>query len=346
MNSGEITVGDITAFYAYVFNIGLGLGTASSHVAKILECLGASGRIFHLLDFQPTIHERSKNPKKQNKKKEEKPKTPPLKPSTLDASIDFSKVEFAYPSRPDIKVLNDYTLNIPSGSTTALVGSSGSGKSTIVSLLQRFYDVNSGSISLDGNDIRDLDLNWLRSQIGFVQQEPQLFGVSVRENLLYGIPDDGSRNITQEEIEQACIDANCHDFISSWPDGYDTLVGERGVQLSGGQKQRISIARALITNCRILLLDEATSALDAESEHLVQCAIDKAVVGRTVIIVAHRLSTIQRATQIVVMADHKIVDVGTHEYLLENCSKYQELIKRQNMASSIQIIDNLDIESS
>ena len=145
-------------------------------------------------------------------------------------------------------------------------------------------------------------------------------------------------------MEQACRDANCHDFISSWPDGYDTLVGERGVKLSGGQKQRISIARALITDCRILLLDEATSALDAESEHLVQEAIDKAVLGRTTIIVAHRLSTIQRASQIVVMSNHKIVDIGTHEYLLENCVKYEELIKRQNMnaSSSMTALNDLD----
>merc|ERR1712129_318733 len=162
------------------------------------------------------------------------------------------------------------------------------------------------------------------------------FGLSVRQNLLYGVPDN--KNISQEQMEQACRDANCHDFISSWSEGYDTMIGERGVKLSGGQKQRICIARALITDCRILLLDEATSALDAESEHLVQEAIDKAVVGRSVIIVAHRLSTIQRATQIVVMSDHKIVDVGTHEYLLENCVKYQDLIKRQNLSQSASVI--------
>jgi len=199
----------------------------------------------------------------------------------------------------------------------------------VVALLQRFYDVNSGTIKIDDTDIKDLDLTWLRQRIGYVQQEPNLFGLSVRENLIYGIPD--GEEITQEQIEKACRDANAHDFISSWPDGYDTMVGERGVKLSGGQKQRISIARALVTDCRILLLDEATSALDAESEHLVQEAIDKAVVGRSVIIVAHRLSTIQRATQIVVMSDHKIVDVGTHEGLLNKCTKYQDLIKRQSV---------------
>jgi ABC-type multidrug transport system fused ATPase/permease subunit len=160
-----------------------------------------------------------------------------------------------------------------------------------------------------------------------VQQEPQLFGMTIKENLLYGV----NRKISQEEMEKACRDANAHDFIITWPEGYHTLVGERGVKLSGGQKQRICIARALLTNCRILLLDEATSALDSESEHLVQQAINKAVVGRTVIIVAHRLSTIQQADQIVVMSDHKIVNVGTHEELLNGCSKYQDLIKQQSM---------------
>jgi len=250
----------------------------------------------------------------------------------VDGRISFENVKFNYPSRPNINVLSDFTLDILPGSTTALVGSSGSGKSTVVSLIQRFYDINEGRLTIDGNEIKELDVQWLRSHIGYVQQEPQLFGLSVRENLVYGVPDGVV--VTPAMIEEACRNANCHDFIMSWPDGYETMVGERGIQLSGGQKQRISIARALITDCRILLLDEATSALDAESEHLVQEAIDKAVLGRTTIIVAHRLSTIQRASQIVVMSNHKIVDVGTHQYLMENCTKYQELIKRQNMSSS------------
>mmetsp|Transcript_8074 Transcript_8074/g.17550 ORF Transcript_8074/g.17550 Transcript_8074/m.17550 type:complete len:660 (-) Transcript_8074:55-2034(-) len=323
VNKGHMTLGELTAFQSYVFNIGLGLGTASTHIAKIFEAIGASGRLFFLVDAVPSIPTPPK--------KDEKPRIL-LKPKCFEGRLDFENVKFAYPARPDINVLDEYTLNISPGTTTALVGGSGSGKSTVVALLQRFYDVDDGSIKIDGNDLRDLDVTWLRQKIGYVQQEPSLFGLSVRDNLLYGVPENVT--ISQEQIEQACHDANCHDFISSWPDGYETLVGERGVQLSGGQKQRISIARALITDCRLLLLDEATSALDAESEHLVQEAIDKAVVGRTVIIVAHRLSTIQRAEQIVVMNNHKIVDVGTHDYLLGNCKKYQELIKRQNMGSS------------
>lgn len=192
-------------------------------------------------------------------------------------------------------------------------------------------------MTLDGHDIRKLDLKWLRSQMAYVQQEPQLFGLTIRENIVYGVRRE---NITQEEIEAVAKEANAHEFISQFPDGYDTLVGERGIQLSGGQKQRIAIARALLPQPRLLLLDEATSALDAESEHLVQEAIDKAVVGRTVLIVAHRLSTVQRANQIVVVDDHQIVDVGTHSELLSRCSKYQELIKRQALIGSMPVNQN------
>jgi len=209
------------------------------------------------------------------------------------------------------------------------VGSSGSGKSTVVSLIQRFYDIEGGNIYLDGTDITHLDMSWLRTQIGYVQQEPQLFGITIRENLVYGMSEEASAKITQVELEDACRNANAHEFISSWPEGYDTMVGERGITLSGGQKQRIAIARALLTNCRILLLDEATSALDAESEHEVQKAIENAMVGRTVVVVAHRLSTIRSADQIVVMDNRKIVDTGTHEELMTGCQRYQDLIKRQ-----------------
>eukprot|EP00592_Proboscia_alata_P015248 CAMPEP_0194397898 /NCGR_PEP_ID=MMETSP0174-20130528/125801_1 /TAXON_ID=216777 /ORGANISM="Proboscia alata, Strain PI-D3" /LENGTH=706 /DNA_ID=CAMNT_0039194129 /DNA_START=40 /DNA_END=2158 /DNA_ORIENTATION=- len=344
VNNGDMTLGELTAFQSYVFNIGLGLGAASTNVTKILEGLGASGRIFYLLDRIPTISNVTEPPLKRGEVVAEcdhahhpvsqakrdllaKEKRVVLRPDTVEGRIQFNGVQFEYPSRPDVSVLCDYNLSITAGTTTALVGSSGSGKSTVVALLQRFYDISKGTITLDDRNICDLDVQWLRQQIGYVQQEPSLFGLSVRENLLYGVPNP--EDMTTEKMEQACKDANCHDFIVSWPEGYDTLVGERGVKLSGGQKQRISIARALITDCRLLLLDEATSALDAESEHLVQEAIDRAVVGRTTIIVAHRLSTIQRADQIVVMSNHRIVDVGTHEELLERCKKYQALIARQ-----------------
>lgn len=322
VNQGQMSLGDLTAFQSYIFTIGFGLGGAATHFARVFEGLGASGRIFFLLERIPAIPKPPKN--------DEKPE-PPIVPDHMTGNIEFVRVNFAYPSRLDISVLNDFSLKIPANTTTALVGSSGAGKSTVVALLQRFYEIQSGSILVDGNDLQQLDLSWLRRHIGYVQQEPQLFGLSVRENLLYGV--DREDEVSQEEIEQACRDANAYDFITSWPNGFDTLVGERGVKLSGGQKQRVAIARALLTKCRILLLDEATSALDAESEHLVQEAIDKAVQGRTVIVIAHRLSTIQRADQIVVMSDHKIVDFGPHDKLLRNCGKYRDLIKRQSMIS-------------
>jgi ATP-binding cassette, subfamily B (MDR/TAP), member 10 len=326
-----MTLGQLTAFQSYIFSIGFALGTTSANIAKAIEGLGASGRILYLLYRTPLIP--APTPRKDasgteaavNEDDTFAPTLPPQKPESMEGVVEFHNVNFEYPTRTNVPVLRDFTLTIPANTTAALVGSSGSGKSTVVALLQRFYEVSGGSIRVDGIDIRNLDLKWLRNHIGYVQQEPQLFGMTVRQNVMYGV----NRDVTQEEIEQACRNANAHDFVADWPNGYDTLVGERGVKLSGGQKQRLAIARALLTNCRILLLDEATSALDAESEHLVQEAIDKAVEGRTVLIVAHRLSTIRRASQIVVMDQHRIVDVGTHDELLARCSRYVDLIKRQ-----------------
>jgi len=336
---GDMTLGKLAAFQSYIFQIGATMGQTTSFLSQVIEARGASGRIFQLLERVPTIppptnQRKSADDTMETTKEEEDVETAappppeiPLKPSSMEGAIEFDRVRFAYPSRPDINVLEGISLSIPPNSTAALVGSSGAGKSTVVSLLQRFYDVTAGSIQIDGNDVRSLDLKWLRSNIGYVQQEPQLFGLTVRENLCYGV----DRKLSQEEIENACKEANAHDFIMNCPNKYETLVGERGVKLSGGQKQRIAIARALIINPRILLLDEATSALDAESEFLVQEAIDNAMVGRTVVIVAHRLSTIMNADQIVVIEDHKIADIGTHDGLLGRCEKYKDLIKRQSV---------------
>lgn len=336
VNEDEMSLGDLTAFQSYIFTIGLGLGGAASHIAKVFEGIGASGRVFFLLERIPKIPTPPQPSESATDETSlsEKPSSASEKmivPESMVGNIQFQNVDFAYPARQDTKVLKNFTLSIPANTTTALVGSSGAGKSTVVALLQRFYDIQNGAITVDGTDLTKLDLRWLRSHIGFVQQEPALFGLSIRENLLYGV--EHPEEVSQEEIDQACRDANAYDFIASWPNGYETLVGERGVKLSGGQKQRVAIARALLTKCRILLLDEATSALDAESEHLVQEAIDKAVQGRTVIIVAHRLSTIQRAQQIVVMANHEIVDVGSHDELLSKCGKYKDLIRRQSVVA-------------
>jgi len=341
-----LTLGGLSAFQSYVFIIAGAVGQTAQNITNVITGVGASGRVFYLLERKPNIknidgisdededvQEESEKEKTDNSSTE-KPATELRKaiiPATpMKGDIEFKNVMFSYPTRPDVLVLNAFSLKLAKDTTTALVGSSGSGKSTVVSLIQRFYDIDDGKIYLDGQDITHLDMSWLRSQIGYVQQEPQLFGITVRENLTYGLPEEDVAKITQADLENVCRDANAHEFISSWPDGYDTMVGERGITLSGGQKQRIAIARALLTNCRILLLDEATSALDSESEHEVQKAIENAMVGRTVVVVAHRLSTIQNADQIVVMDNRKIVDVGTHTELLGGCKRYQELIKRQS----------------
>lgn len=317
VNGGWMSIGDLTAFQSYVFQVAFAIGQAAGNIAKLIEGIGASGRMLYLINRTPAIP------------KQDAEKEPFVPNERMRGDIEFNKVSFAYASRPDNTVLKDYSLTIPANTTTALVGSSGAGKSTVVSLLQRFYDISGGSITIDGHEITDLDLSWLRSNIGFVQQEPHLFGLTVRDNLLYGV----NREVSQKELETVCADANCLDFIESWPERFETMVGEKGVKLSGGQKQRISIARALLTDCRILLLDEATSALDAESEHLVQSAIENLMVrsSRTVIIVAHRLSTVQKADQIVVMHDHKIAGVGSHQKLLEENTRYKDLIKRQSV---------------
>jgi ABC-type multidrug transport system fused ATPase/permease subunit len=361
VTKGEISLGQLTAFQSYILTIGYGLGTTSMNITGAIQGLGASGRICALMNRIPQIPTASPPEDKEDNdlrsddhnRISRRPLAsasprgfsfPP--PAThggatspirlLQGHVQFQNVSFAYPTRPNVPVLKDFTFSISANTTVAFVGPSGVGKSTLLALLQRFYDIRSGTIRIDGVDIRNVDLHWLRRQIGYVEQEPPLFGRTVKENVLYGTDHRTNTTttttpVTQEEIEQACKIANAHDFVMEWPDGYETLVGERGAKLSGGQKQRLAIARAILTNCRILLLDEATSALDTESEQLVQDAIEKAVVGRTVLIVAHRLSTIRRASQIVVMdKKHGIVDVGTHEALVERCYQYNRLIKRQH----------------
>ncbi|KAL5227513.1 hypothetical protein ABZP36_015778 [Zizania latifolia] len=230
----------------------------------------------------------------------------------VKGSIDFRHVSFKYPTRPNVHIFSDFTLHIPSGKTVALVGESGSGKSTVIALLERFYNPDLGTISLDGTEIKSLNVNWLRDQMGLVSQEPMLFNDTIRDNIAYGKHED----VTEEELIKAAKASNAHEFISSLPQGYDTTVGERGVQLSGGQKQWVAIARAILKDPRILLLDEATSALDAESERIVQDALDHVMVGRTTVIVAHRLSTIKGADIIAVLKDGMIAEKGRHEALM------------------------------
>ncbi|CAN7019806.1 unnamed protein product [Brassica oleracea var. botrytis] len=293
---------------------GLALGQSAPSMAAFAKAKVAAAKIFRIIDHRPTIERNSESG---------------VELDSVTGLVELRNVDFSYPSRPDVKILNDFTLSVPAGKTIALVGSSGSGKSTVVSLIERFYDPASGQVLLDGHDLKTLKLKWLRQQIGLVSQEPALFATSIRENILLGRPD-----ADQVEIEEAARVANAYSFIIKLPDGFDTQVGERGLQLSGGQKQRIAIARAMLKNPAILLLDEATSALDSESEKLVQEALDRFMIGRTTLIIAHRLSTIRKADLVAVLQQGSVSEIGTHDELFAKGENgvYSKLIKMQEAA--------------
>nr|XP_032812059.1 ABC transporter B family member 1-like isoform X1 [Petromyzon marinus] len=304
-----ISVGTLTAFMLYTLNVAMGFALLASLYGDFMQAVGASQRVFELLDRQPRI-----------------PNTGGRAPPSvrMDGRVSFNDIHFCYPSRPDTPVLQGVSFSVEPGTVVALVGPSGGGKSTIVALLQRFYDPSAGSIIFGGTDLRELDPQWFRQTMAVVSQEPVLFATTIHKNISYG------REATFEEVVEAAKQANAHDFILSFEEGYETLVGERGVRLSGGQKQRIAIARALIMNPVLLLLDEATSALDAESEHLVQEAIDRAMQDRTVLVIAHRLSTVRSASQVVVVDKGQIVERGTHDALLAHQGGvYRRLVLRQ-----------------
>ena len=235
------------------------------------------------------------------------------RPENVVGDISFQDVSFVYPSAPEKVVLKSLNLSAKRGQTVALVGHSGCGKSTTVQMLLRFYDAASGTVSIDGRNVQSLNVRWLRKHIGLVSQEPVLFNCSIKDNIKLGLVDE--EDVSDEVIADACRLANAHDFISNLPEGYNTLVGERGAQLSGGQKQRIAIARALVKNPKILLLDEATSALDTTSEKVVQEALDRASVGRTTLVIAHRLSTIRNADSIAVVNNGVVEELGGHQTL-------------------------------
>lgn len=287
------------------------IGRVSAFSPDYAKAKIAAARLFKLFDNTTPIDSSSEDG---------------LRPSNFEGNISLENVRFRYPTRPDVKVLRDMNLTVIPGQRIALVGSSGCGKSTVVSLLERFYDVDEGRVAVDSEDVKSLNIKWLRSRMGTVSQEPVLFSYSISENIAYG---DNSREVTMEEIEAAAKAANIHSFINSLPKGYDTNVGDKGTLISGGQKQRIAIARALICNPRILLLDEATSALDTESEKVVQEALDKASEGRTTIIIAHRLSTVQNADSIAVINHGRVVEQGTHQELLALKGTYHSLVTAQ-----------------
>ncbi|XP_039001331.1 ABC transporter B family member 2-like [Hibiscus syriacus] len=289
---------------------GMSLGLAAPDISAFIRARVAAYPIFEMIE-RNTI---SKTGHKLGK---------------VEGHIEFKDVLFSYPSRPDLVIFNRFNLNIPAGKIVALVGGSGSGKSTVISLIERFYEPLAGEILLDRNNVRDLDLKWLRQQIGLVNQEPALFATTIRENILYGKDD-----ATLEEIMRAAKLSEAITFINNLPDRFETQVGERGIQLSGGQKQRVAISRAIVKNPSILLLDEATSALDAESEKSVQEALDRVMVGRTTVVVAHRLSTIRNADVIAVVQSGKIVETGSHDELISTPnSAYSSLVQLQETAS-------------
>ncbi|XP_063781222.1 ATP-dependent translocase ABCB1-like [Pseudophryne corroboree] len=297
-------------FAALVFGA-MALGEASSLTPDYSKAKMSAAHIFHLLEKEPLIDSYS---------------TDGQRPPQCDGNVMFRGVQFNYPSRPDVQVLQGLDISVKKGETLALVGSSGCGKSTTVQLLERFYDPQIGEVSIDGCDVRRVNIQWLRAQMGIVSQEPILFDCSIAENIAYG---DNSRTVPQEEIERAAKGANIQSFIETLPDKYNTSVGDKGTQLSGGQKQRIAIARALVRQPKILLLDEATSALDTESEKVVQEALDKAREGRTCIVIAHRLSTIQNADKIAVIQNGRVVEQGTHQQLLQQKGVYHSLVTIQ-----------------
>ncbi|XP_026876923.2 bile salt export pump [Electrophorus electricus] len=313
IDTKELTPGTLIQVFFGVLTGALNLGQASPCLEAFASGRAAAKSVFDTINRVPKIDCFTEEGHKLERVK---------------GDLEFHNVKFSYPSRPDIKILDDLNLVVKSGETTAFVGPSGSGKSTVVQLIQRFYDPQQGMVTLDGHDIRSLNIQWLRSLIGIVEQEPVLFATTISENIRYSQP-----GVTMEEIIQASKEANAYNFIMALPQKFDTLVGDSGSQMSGGQKQRIAIARALVRKPRILLLDMATSALDNESEAVVQEALDKARIGRTTVTIAHRLSTIRKADVIVGFEHGSAVERGSHSELLERKGVYFTLVTLQNQGS-------------
>lgn len=320
--NGDVALNKIITVLMSVMIGAFQLGNVAPHLQAFATGLAAAAKIFNTIDRVSPIDPSSEEG---------------IKLDNVKGNIRLENVSHIYPSRPEVRVMSDVSLDIPAGKVTALVGASGSGKSTIVGLVERFYNPVGGTIYLDGVDIATLNLKWLRQQMALVSQEPTLFGTTIFKNIAHGLIGTPFENESEERKHQLIIDAatmaNAHDFISSLPEGYETNVGERGFLLSGGQKQRIAIARAVVSDPKILLLDEATSALDTKSEGVVQAALEKAAAGRTTITIAHRLSTIKDAHSIVVMAQGEILEQGSHEYLIEQKGAYFSLVTAQNIAA-------------
>lgn len=309
VRSAAISSADLTAFLMYGVIVAVSFAFVTNGYAELLQSLGAADRVFELLLHESTVGETASA-------------AAPL------GAITFADVAFAYPTRPDVPVLTGINFTLREGRRTAIVGASGSGKSTLAALLLRFYDPQRGSIRCAAGDLHTLTPAAVRTHIAYVPQDPQLFGMTIRENLRFGKPD-----ATDAELEEACSAAQILDFVKALPHGLDTEAGERGVQLSGGQKQRLAIARALLRDPEVLILDEATSALDSESEHLVQQALDNLMRGRTVLVIAHRLSSVRDAEEILVLENGKIVQRGSHEELCRIEGLYRHLVARQELSA-------------
>ncbi len=308
---GRMSAGDLTAFLIYTGMVASAFATIAGLYGALNKAAGATERLYDVIDTEPAIAD---------------PEMPVALPAGGGA-LCFENVVFRYNSRPDDPVLEGVSIDIAPGEVVALVGPSGAGKTTIASLVPRFYDVLSGSVKVEGVDVRELSLSELRKALAIVAQEPVLFSGTIAENIAYSDP-----SLPEAEVEKAARIANAHDFIVGFPDGYATLVGERGVKLSGGQKQRIAIARALVADPRILILDEATSNLDSETESVVQEALSSLMKSRTTLVIAHRLSTVRDADRICVVEDGAVAAQGTHDELMKSSSTYRRLVEHQLVA--------------
>ena len=309
VRAGVITVGELVQFMIYTIMVAGAVAALTEIWSELQRAAGATERLVELLNTQDTVDD---------------PENPLAAPDRRQGAIAFEDVVFAYPARPGVQALDGVSFTVAPGETIALVGPSGAGKTTIIQLLQRFYDPSSGRITFDGDDLRDLERADFRRHMALVPQDPVIFAASARENIRFGRP-----GATDAEVESAAKAAAAHDFLTALPDGYDSYVGERGVMLSGGQKQRIAIARAILRDAPVLLLDEATSALDAESERAVQLAVDRLSQDRTTLIVAHRLATVKKADRIIVFEHGKIVAQGTHDALVAEGGLYARLARLQ-----------------
>ncbi|XP_055636646.1 ATP-binding cassette sub-family B member 10, mitochondrial [Toxorhynchites rutilus septentrionalis] len=317
VNNSEMTIGALTSFILYAGYTAISIGGLSNFYTEINKGIGSASRIWEIVDRKPAI------PTEGGLMLQNQPK----------GEVVFDSVGYNYPSRPDAVVLSNLNLRVEPESITAVVGRSGSGKSTMASLLLRLYDPQAGNIFLDGQNLKDLNSTSLRRHIGAVNQEPVLFSGSIRENILYGL--NLGDKVSESDFQRAVHEAHVHEFAKHLPDGLNTLVGQRGIMLSGGQKQRVAIARAIIRNPRILILDEATSALDAVSEELIQKSLEHLTRNRTVLIIAHRLSTIRNATNIAVLQNGKIVEHGNYSELFKvNEGVFKELVQRQTFSLS------------